>query len=88
MFAIGAVVLKKDFRRKKRKGGKLDAKWTGPYKVAKSLGRGLYRLEDVSDPTKIISRVNGVHLKPYHRPHEVFILILILFCMQLNFLFK
>ena len=83
VFAIGAVVLKKDFTRKKRKGGKLDAKWTGPYKVAKSLGRGLYRLEDVSDPTKIISRVNGVHLKPYHQPHEVFILILILFCMQL-----
>ena len=45
VFTIGAVVLKKDFTRKKRKGGKLDAKWTGPYKVAKSLGRGLYRLQ-------------------------------------------
>ena len=85
VFAIGAVVLKKDVTRKERKGGKLDTKWTGPYKVAKSLGRGLYRLEDVSNPTKIITRVNGVHLKPYHQPPEVLILVFgyIILCMQL-----
>ena len=43
--------------KKKRKGGKLDIKWTGSYKVAKWLGicRGLHHLEDVSDPTKIIT---------------------------------
>ena len=40
VFSIGAIVLK-DFTRKKRKGGKLDTKWTGPYKVAKAHGRGL-----------------------------------------------
>ena len=65
VFSVGAVVLKKDFLRKKRKGGKLDAKWVGPYKIAKSLGKGLYRLECVNESTKVISRVNGVHLKPY-----------------------
>ena len=64
VFAIGAVVLKKDFTRIKPKGGKLDAKWTSLYKVAKSLGRELYHLEDVSDLSKIISRVNVIHLKP------------------------
>ena len=31
VFAIGAIVLKKDFTRKKRRGGKLDTKWNGPY---------------------------------------------------------
>ena len=71
VFTIGTKVLKKDFTRKKRKGGKLDSKWTGPYKVTKSLERGLYRLEEVKDPSKIISRVNGVHLKPYHQPSKV-----------------
>ena len=73
VFTIGATVLKKDFMRKKQKGGKLDTKWTGPYKVAKSLGRGLYRLEDLADPTKIITGVNGVHLKPYHQPPQVYL---------------
>ena len=48
VFSVGAVV-KKEFLRKKRKGGKLDAKWVGPYKIAKSLGKGLYRLECVND---------------------------------------
>ena len=56
VFSIGAVVLKKDFLRKKRKGGKLDAKWVGPYKFAKSLGKGLYRLKCVNDSTKVISQ--------------------------------
>ena len=72
MFSVGAVVLKKDFLRKKRKGGKLDAKWVGPYKIAK----GLYRLECVNDSTKVISRVNGVHLKPYLSPEVCLILCL------------
>ena len=71
VYAVGALVLKKDFTRKKRKGGKLDSKWVGPYKIAKALGKGLYRLEDANDPSKIICRVNGVHLKPYNQPSMV-----------------
>ena len=57
------MVLKKDFARRKRKGGKLDVKWVGPYRITGILGRGLYCLEEVADATKVISRVNGVHLK-------------------------
>ena len=53
---------------KKRSGGKLESKWLGPYKITHSLGRGLYRLEDARDPTKVVSRVNGVHLKPCRVP--------------------
>ena len=43
VFAIDAIVLKKDFTRKKkkRKDGKLDTKLTGPYKITKAFGRGL-----------------------------------------------
>ena len=67
VFQVGAIVLKKDFTRRKRKGGKMDLPWLGPYKIVNSLGRGLYRLEGIDDD-KVISRVNGVHLKLYHQP--------------------
>ena len=70
VFQIGALVLKKDFTRKKRKGGKLDSKWVGPYKIVATLGRGLFHLQDVSDPDKMIARVNGVHLKEYRMPNS------------------
>ena len=40
--AVGTFVLVKDFTRKKRKGGKLDQKWLGPYKIEKTLPRGIY----------------------------------------------
>ena len=65
VFKLGSLVLKKDFRRKKRKGGKLDLKWEGPYKISRILGRGLYQLQDFYDSSKTVSRVNGVHLKKY-----------------------
>lgn len=68
VFRKGGLVLKKDFTRKKRKGGKLDPKWLGPYKIVDSLGRGLYCLQEVCDPAKIVARVNGVHLKEYNVP--------------------
>ena len=66
VFKIGNVVLKKDFTRKKRKGGKLDAKWLGPYCIIGALGRGLYRLQSVLHDANIIPRVNGCHLKLYN----------------------
>ena len=48
--------MKKDFTRKKRKGGKLDPKWVGPYCITSNLGRGLKQL---SKPFKAVSCVNG-----------------------------
>ena len=68
IFEVGLTVLKKDFRRKKRAGGKLDPSWLGPYTIVKALGRGLYSLQGIAEPSKIISRVNGTHLKRYHQP--------------------
>ncbi len=29
------------------------------------MGRGLYALREVASPNKVVSRVNGVHLKGY-----------------------
>ena len=40
-FKVGTLVLRKDMTRKKRKGGKLDTKWTGPFEIIAWLGRGL-----------------------------------------------
>lgn len=70
VYRVGALVLKKDFLRKKRKGGKLDHKLLGPYTITHSLGRGLYALQEVANPRKVVTRVNGVHLKMYIQPPE------------------
>lgn len=65
-FAEGQLVLKKGFRRKKHKGGKLDAWFVGPFTIKKRLTRGIYEL--VSEDGKTTLRATGGHLKPYHRP--------------------
>ena len=49
-------------------GGKQGFTWLGPYRIVKSLGRGLYRIVSVDDSSKIILRVHGVHLKQYRTP--------------------
>ena len=63
-FKIGDKVLKRDFLRKKRKGGKLDPKWTGPFMIVQNLGKGFFKLESSAN-NRIIERINGSHLKPY-----------------------
>ena len=67
-FKVGCQVLKKDFRRKKQANGKLNMRYLGPDAITESLGKGLYALELVADPTQVVSRVHGAHLKPYHLP--------------------
>ena len=53
---------------KKCSGRKIDLKWLGPYKIIKTLGRGIYRVLSIDDPSQIVPRVHGIHLKPYHSP--------------------
>ena len=67
-YSVGEKMLVKDFNKKKRKGGKLDYMWKGPYIITKSLGRGLYSLKATDDSNVNISRVNGAHLKHYMSP--------------------
>ena len=47
-FNVGSVVLKKDFRHTKRKGGRTDYRWQGPYKITASLGKGLFKLKELN----------------------------------------
>ena len=63
LFKKGQLVLKKDFRRKKRKGGKLGMRFLGPYVIHKKLGRGVYEL--IKENGKKKARATGQHLKPY-----------------------
>ena len=56
--------------RKKQKGGKSDQKWCGPYKIKKTLPRGIYVISLLNDPSKIRS-VSGVHIKVYTKPTSV-----------------
>ena len=68
-YHIGALVLKKNFLRKKKKGGKLDDRYDGAFKIAKLLPNGVYLIESVEDPSKVM-RVTGAHLKPYNMPDD------------------
>ena len=58
-------MLKKDFMRKKRRGGKLDTRYLGPYIISKMLGRGTYELT-CAHGSKV--RATGAHLKRYFKP--------------------
>ncbi|KAL5509176.1 hypothetical protein EMCRGX_G004493 [Ephydatia muelleri] len=66
LFDVGVQVLKKDFLRKKRKGGKLDSRWLGPYIITQKLSKGFYSLQSVANPSDCVKRVNGAHLKAFH----------------------
>ena len=66
-YQVDALVLKKDFLRKKRKGGKLDHRYVGPYKILKILPKGTYLLQLVAN-SEVVVRVTGSHLKPYNEP--------------------
>ena len=65
-YSAGTHVLKKNFRKKKRKGGKLDFPWVGPYLITRSLGKGFYELQSCGKGrVTTIPRVSHVHIKVY-----------------------
>ena len=70
--------------RKKRKGGKLDAKWTGPFKITASLARRLYKLTDYNDPEIVIPYVSGFHLKKYNHPSKSHVRLLSLSSLMID----
>ena len=67
-YKVGAKVLKKDFLHKKRKRGKIDTRFVGLYIITKNVSKGLYALQLLKNPSVVIQRVNGAHLKPYQTP--------------------
>ncbi|KAL5515510.1 hypothetical protein EMCRGX_G000684 [Ephydatia muelleri] len=64
-FYIGQLVLKKDFTRKKTKGGKLSCRYVGPFTITRVKSRGVFEL--CSDDGKVTSATGG-HLKVYRKP--------------------
>ena len=64
-YVIGDLVFKKDFKRKKRAGGKLDSQYVGPYIITEVHGKGTYRLLLMENKECIVERVSGTHFKPY-----------------------
>ena len=46
-YIIGLTVLK-IFPRKRRRGGCLQYRWEGPYIILESLGKGLFKLQEVN----------------------------------------
>ena len=69
-FSEGEFVLKKDFKRKKRAGAKLETQYVGPYMIMKIHGKGFYRLKQVGNEECVVERINGAHLKPYQVADE------------------
>ena len=67
-FEVNQLVLLEDRRQKKHAGGKLDERYTGPYIIVKKFGKGIFSLHLQSDPSQIVERVSGVHLKAYKSP--------------------
>jgi hypothetical protein len=66
LFQEGALVLTKDHMQKKRKGGKLDARWLGPFTIVKVLPCGLYQITSSGESKSC----PGSHLKPYKQLEE------------------
>ena len=56
----------KDYEMKKRKGGKMDYRWLGPYIIEKSHGKGLYALKVANNSGKVLQ-------SPWHTPEAIFI---------------
>ena len=55
----------KDFTSRKRKWGKLDTKYESPFVIQKNLGKGLYTISSINDPSIVYKQVTGAHLKCY-----------------------
>ena len=60
VFQVGELVMKKNFRRKKMKGGKLQDRFDGPHRVVKKFPHEVYEL------ISTLIRATGGHLKMYH----------------------
>ena len=67
-FEVNQLVLLEGRRQKKHAGGKLDERYTGPYIIVKKFGKGIFSLCLQSDPSQVVERVSGVHLKAYKSP--------------------
>ena len=63
--SVGTRVLLENTAQKQRKGGKMDPVWLGPYRINRSLGKGLYELKNDTTGEILKKKVNVVRLKLY-----------------------
>lgn len=70
-YDIGDEVLKYNRRRDTRQGGKTGIRYSGPFKVHSSCGKGVYMLLDPSTGVVLCQKVNSRDLKRYNsQPKE------------------
>jgi len=69
-YAVGAGTLINDYERKKRKGGKLDCRWFGPYKIEKLLEKGLYMIKKQKKLEKSLTDYMTHPLSPICHPYR------------------
>ena len=48
-----------------RKGGKMETRWTGPYKITAYLGKGRFRLLNEETGKHLANSINSSRLKKY-----------------------
>ena len=60
------LVLMRNSRNDSRKGGKMDQRWLGPYKIAEDLGKGVFKLKNPSSGHILKKTVNSCRLKAYY----------------------
>ena len=60
------LVLMRNSQRDSCKGGKLDQRWLGPYKISEDLGKGVFKLKNPSSGHILKKTVNSCRLKPYY----------------------
>ena len=67
-FKAGDKVLKKNFYRANRQGGKQEDKWRGPFTIVEATSKGTYFIEQ--NGVKCAKPINGMYLKLYYSPER------------------
>ena len=66
--AVGTRVWLENTAQKQRKGGKMDPVWLGPYTINRSIGKGLYELEN--DAGEIIKKKANISRLKLYKPRD------------------
>lgn len=65
-YEVGEKVLKYNAKLAAKIGGKLEEKWSGPFRICEALGNGTYKLQTIGFPEKVQDKVvHGSQLKRY-----------------------
>ena len=64
-FVKGHIVLRKNMANVHRMGGKLDARWIGPYKIEEVTPKNLYRLKCIKSGKILKQAFPSIQLKSY-----------------------